>query len=159
MEDFRLNKVCTTSKGSRYVGTYKHINKQSVWEDCIENYVEWEDIEYEGIRLMPEGYSNKDVVVSENRLFLDGYEVSDYPTWVERFGSLSNEIPRYYVIRKYEEDRKYSSFEGGFDLLNDGRAWEGLTRTEYDSVSDALKFIREKLGDDFYIALEEPMRL
>jgi hypothetical protein len=159
MEDFRLNEVCTTETGARYVGTYKHINTQSVWEDCIENYVEWEDIEYEGIRLMPEGYSNKGVVVSENRLFLDGYEVSDYGYWVENFSSLSNQIPRLYVIRKYDEDRKYSSFEGGFDLLNDGRAWEGLTRTEYDSVSDALKFIREKLGDDFYIALEEPMRL
>ena len=159
MEGFRLNKVFTNSKGGRYVGTYENIKDFSIYEDSIERYVEWEEKQYEGISLMPEGYSSDEVVVSENRLFLGGYEVMDYATDIERWSSLSNQIPRYYVIRKYDEDRGYNSFQGGFDLLNDGRAWEGITRTEYDTIEDALRFVREKVGDDFTLWLEEPMQL
>jgi hypothetical protein len=159
MKDFRLNKVCTTSKGARYVGTYKHTNKYSIWEDCIEDYVEWDDTTYEGIHLMPKGYSNKDVIVSENKLFLGDYEVSDYPTWVDRFGALSNEIPSFFCLYKFDEGRGYLSFQGGFDLLDDGSAWEGLTRTAYPTISEALQFVRERLGDGFVIHLEEPMSL
>jgi hypothetical protein len=44
-------------------------------------------------------------------------------------------------------------------LLDDGRAWEGITRTEYNSIWDALQFVRERVGDDFSIHLEEPMVL
>jgi hypothetical protein len=149
MKGFRLKEVCTTEKGARYVATTYA---------CDERYG-LETHEYYGIRLMPEDYSSDEVVVSENRLFLGGFEVMDYPTDTEIWSSLSNQIPRYYVIRKYDKDRGYNSFQGGFDLLNDGRAWEGITRTEYDTIADALRFIRERVGDDFSIWLEEPMQL
>lgn len=148
MEDFRLNEVCTTSKGSRYVGTYYSVEQVPMWDD-IQGQIEYEEVDYYGFHLMPEGYTNKDVVISENKLFLDGYEVTDYPDWVEKYGSLSNEVPRLFCLYKFDEKRGYKSFQGGFDLLNDGRAWEGLTRTEYPSISEALQFVREKLGDGF----------
>jgi hypothetical protein len=151
MQGFHLNEVCTTQTGARYIVTSKD-----------EFFVEIHDFDgtsYSGIQLMPEGYSSDEVVVSENRLFLGGYEVMDYSTDVERWSSLSNQIPRYYIIRKYDKDRGYNSFQCGFDLLNDGRAWEGITRTEYPTIADALRFVRERVGDDFSIWLEEPMQL
>ena len=153
MKGFRLNEVCTTQKGARYIATSKDVYPSDYEIDG------WEESNYLGIKLMPEGYSSDEVVVSENRLFLDGYEVMDYPTDTERWSSLSNQIPRYYVIRKYDEKRGYNSFQGGFDLLDDGRAWEGITRTEYPTIADALRFIRERVGDDFSIWLEEPMQI
>ena len=145
MKGFRLKEVCTTEKGARYVAY-----------GCDERY-EVETHEYYGIRLMPEDYSNDEVVVSENRLFIDGYEVKDYGDWVNSFSSLSNQIPRYFVIRKYNGE--YYEFEGGFDLLENGGAWQGITRTEYPTISDALQFVRERVGDDFTIFLEEPLRI
>jgi hypothetical protein len=147
-----LNEVSTTQKGERYIVTSS---------DCYpcDEMDGWEVTNFLGIKLMPEDYSNDEVVVTENRLFLGGYEVMDYSTDVERWSSLSNQIPRYYVIRKYDKDRGYNSFRGGFDLLDDGRAWEGIKRTEYNTISDALRFVREMVGDDFSIWLEEPMSL
>ena len=153
MKGFCLNEVCATEKGTRYVATSKD------FFPSVDEIDGWEDKSYMGIQLMPEDYSSDEVLVSENRLFLGGYEVMDYATNVERWSSLSNQIPRYYVIRKYDEDRGYNSFQGGFDLLNDGRAWEGITRTKYDTIADALRFVRERVGDDFSIWLEEPMQL
>jgi hypothetical protein len=149
MKGFLLKEVCTTEKGVRYVATSQSIDDR------------WgvESLEYMGILLMPENYSNEQVKVGANSLSLCGYGVFGYEYWVRQFHSLSHNIPRYYVIRKYDEERGYSSFQGGFDLLNDGRAWEGITRTEYASIWDALKFVREKVGDDFSIHLEEPMLL
>jgi hypothetical protein len=149
MKGFRLNEVYTTETGARYIATTYA---------CEENY-DVESHEYYGIRLMSDDYSNEQVNVGANTLSFCGYEVRGYQNWVRQFPSLSHNIPRYYVIRKYDEDRGYDSFEGGFDLLDDGRAWEGITRTEYSSIWDALKFISEKLGDDFSIHLEEPMLL
>ena len=147
MKGFRLKEVCTTEKGARYIATSQSID---------ESYG-WETIDHYGIKLMPEDYSNEQVKVGANTLTMCGYEVKGYEYWVRIFHSLSHNIPRYYVIRKYDEERGYDSFQGGFDLLNDGRAWEGITRTEYNSIWDALKFIRERIGDDFTIHLEEPM--
>jgi hypothetical protein len=149
MKGFRLKEVCTTEKGVRYVATSQSVDNRNGWE--------W--LEYMGIQLMPEDYSNDQVKVGANTLSLCGYEVQGYDYWVRVFNSLSHNIPRYYVIRKYDEDRGYNSFQGGFDLLNDGRAWEGITRTEYDTIADALRFVRERVGDDFTIHLEEPMML
>ena len=149
MKGFRLKEVCTTEKGARYVATkYRCDDMWGVEQD-----------RYYGIKLMPEDYSNEQVKVSANNLSLCGYEVNGYDYWVSEFPSLSNNIPRYFVIRKYDEDRGYDSFQGGFDLLDDGRAWESITRTEYASIWDALKFVRERVGDDFSIHLEEPMNL
>ena len=147
MKGFRLKEVCTTEKGARYIATSQSID---------ESYG-WETIDHYGIQLMSEDYSNEQVKVGANTLTMCGYEVKGYEYWVRIFHSLSHNIPRYYVIRKYDEERGYDSFQGGFDLLNDGRAWEGITRTEYNSIWDALKFIRERIGDDFTIHLEEPM--
>jgi hypothetical protein len=147
MKGFRLKEVCTTEKGARYIATSQSIDDR--WG--------WETFDHYGIQLMPEDYSNEWVVVDENRLFLCGYEVMGYDYWVNQFKSLSPNIPRYYVIRKYDKERGYHSFQGGFDLMNDGGAWEGITRTEYNSISSALRFVREKVGDDFTIHLEEPM--
>jgi len=147
MKGFCLNEVCTTQKGERYVVTSK--------DDFFVEIHDFDGTTYDGIQLMPEGYSSDEVVVSENRLFLNGYEVMNYGTDVERWSSLSNQIPRYYVIRKYDGD--YYRFEGGFDLLDDGRAWEGIKRTEYPTIADALLFVRERVGDDFTLWLEEPM--
>ena len=149
MKGFRLKEVCTTEKGVRYIATSQSVDNRNGWE--------W--LEYMGIQLMPEDYSNDQVKVGANTLSLCGYEVQGYDYWVRVFNSLSHNIPRYYVIRKYDEDRGYNSFQGGFDLLNDGRAWEGITRTEYDTIADALRFVRERVGDDFTIHLEEPMML
>lgn len=149
MKGFRLNEVCTTEKGTRYVATSY---------SCHEGE-NWEAHEYYGIRLMHEDYSNEQVKVGANTLSFCGYEVVGYDYWVKQFNSLSHNIPRYYVIRKYDEQMGYYSFKGGFDLLDDGRAWEGITRTEYASIWDALKFVRESVGDDFSIHLEEPMVL
>ena len=149
MKGFRLKEVCTTEKGARYVATSYA---------CDERY-EVETHEYYGIKLMPEDYSNEQVKVGANTLSLYGYEVFGYEYWVQKYHSLSHNIPRYYVIRKYDEERGYNSFQGGFDLLDDGRAWEGITRTEYNSIWDALQFVRERVGDDFSIHLEEPMVL
>jgi hypothetical protein len=149
MKGFRLNEVCTTEKGVRYVATSERIDE--IWGV--------QEIEYSGIVLMPEEYSSREVVVSANTLLLDGHLVFGYFDSVRQFHLLSHNIPRYYVIRSYDEQRGFHSFQCGFDLLNDGRAWEGLTRTEYDSIADALKFIRERLGDGFTIHLEEPMIL
>ena len=151
MNGFHLNEVCTTQKGARYIATSKDVYPSDYEIDG------WEDISYKGIQLMPESYSSDEVVVSENRLFLDGYEVMDYSTDVERWSSLSNQIPRHFVIRKYNGE--YYEFEGGFDLLNDGTAWQGITRKQHNSISDALQFVRERVGDDFSIWLEEPMQL
>jgi hypothetical protein len=147
MKGFKLKEVCTTEKGTRYVATTQSVDDR--WG--------WETFDHYGIQLMPEDYSNEQVKVGVNTLSFCGYEVLGYDYWVNMFNSLSHNIPRYYVIRKYDEERGYHSFQGGFDLLNDGRAWEGITRTEYDSISDALKFVRERVGDDFTIHLEEPM--
>lgn len=149
MKGFRLKEVCTTEKGARYVATSQSVDNRNGWE--------W--LEYMGIQLMPENYSNDQVKVGANTLSLCGYEVQGYDYWVRVFNSLSHNIPRHYVIRKYDEGRGYESFQGGFDLLNDGRAWEGITRTEYDTIADALRFVRERVGDDFTIHLEEPMML
>ena len=149
MKGFRLNVVCTTEKGARYFAT----------SQCIDSRYGVEFGEFMGIQLMPEDYSNEQVKVGANTLSMCGYEVAGYEYWVRMFPLLSHNIPRYYVLRKYDAERGYNSFQGGFDLLNDGRAWEGITRTYYDSIWDALKFVREKLGDDFSIHLEEPMVL
>jgi hypothetical protein len=151
MKGFRLNEVCTTEKGARYIGTGKYVQPSYYEMDG------WEETCYLAFQLMPEGYSNDEVVVSENRLFIGGYEVKDYGYWVNTFSSLSNQIPRYFVIRKYNGE--YYEFEGGFDLLNDGTAWQGITRKQHNSISDALQFVRERVGDDFTIFLEEPLRM
>ena len=150
MKGFCLNEVCTTEKGVRYIGTDKYRHP-------FEDIDGWEVICHLAFQLMPEGYSNDEVVVSENRLFIGGYEVKDYGYWVNSFSSLSNQIPRYFVIRKYNGE--YYEFEGGFDLLNDGTAWQGITRKQHNSISDALQFVRERVGDDFTIFLEEPLRM
>lgn len=149
MKGFSLNEVCTTEKGARFIVTSQ--------DDFFVEIHDFDETTYRGIQLMPEGYSSDEVVVSENRLFLNGYEVMNYGTYVERWSSLSNYIPRYYVIRKYDGD--YYRFVGGFDFLDDGRAWEGITRTEYPTIADALQFVRERVGDDFTIWLEEPLRI
>lgn len=149
MKGFRLNEVCTTQKGERYIATSKSVDDRDGLEhlDCM------------GIKLMPEDYSNEQVIVGANTLSMCGYNVLGYNDYVRQFHLLSHNIPRYYVIRKFDEQRVYHSFQCGFDLLNDCRAWESITRTTYDSVWDALKFVREKVGDDFTIHLEEPMHL
>lgn len=149
MKGFCLNEVCTTQKGERYVATSK----------SIQDRFGSEHFDYMGIKLMPENYSNEQVKVGANTLSICGYDIGGYNYYVQLFHSLSHNIPRYYVIRKYNEQRGYHSFEGGFDLLNDGRAWESITRTTHDSIWDALKFVREKVGDDFTIHLEEPMEI
>jgi hypothetical protein len=151
MKNFMLNEVCTTEKGARYIGTSKYSEYNSIY-DMMETT-------YQGIYLMPKEYVSEEVVISENRLFLCGYEVVDYSDWVEKFSSLCNEIPRLFYISRFDKNRGYYSFECGFDLLDDGRAWEGINRTNYDSIADALQFIHLELGDDFRIILEEPMRL
>jgi hypothetical protein len=151
MKGFRLNEVCTTEKGARYIGTGKYVQPSYYEMDG------WEETCYLAFQLMPECYCNDDVVVTENRLFIGGYEVKDYGDWVNSFSSLSNQIPRYFVIRKYNGE--YYEFEGGFDLLNDGTAWQGITRKQHNSISDALQFVRERVGDDFTIFLEEPLRM
>jgi len=150
MKGFCLNEVCTTETGARYIVTDKYRHP-------FEEIDGWEVICHLAFQLMPEGYSNDEVVVSENRLFIGGYEVKDYGYWVNSFSSLSNQIPRYFVIRKYNGE--YYEFEGGFDLLNDGTAWQGITRKQHNSISDALQFVRERVGDDFTIFLEEPLRM
>jgi hypothetical protein len=149
MKGFSLKEVCTTEKGARYIAT----------SCACEEMLGMLSHEYYGIQLMPEDYSNDQVKVGANTLSFCGYEVRGYQYWQRMFQSLSHNIPRHYVIRKYNEERGYESFQGGFDLLNDGRAWEGITRTYYSSIWDALKFIRERVGDDFTIHLEEPMLL
>lgn len=149
MKGFCLNEVCTTQKGERYVVTSK--------DDFYVEIHDFDGTTYDGIQLMPEDYSNEQVKVGANTLSLCGYNVEGYNYYVNMFHSLSHNIPRYYVIRKYDEERGYASFQGGFDLLNDGRAWEGITRTCYDTIWDALKFVRERVGEDFTIHLEEPM--
>lgn len=149
MKGFRLNEVCTTEKGARYVGTTQYTDDR--W-GC-------ETIGYYGIQLMPEDYSNDDVKVGANSLSICGYEVVGYDYWANMFNSLSHNIPRYYVIRKYDEENGYHSFQGGFDLMNNGGAWEGITRTEYNSIEDAIQFVRERVGDNFTIHLEEPMSM
>jgi hypothetical protein len=149
MKGFRLKEVCTTEKGARYIATTYA---------CDEMF-DVKSHEYYGIQLMPEYYSNDQVKVGANTLSFCGYEVRGYQHWQRMFHSLSHNIPRHYIIRKYDEERGYESFEGGFDLLNDGRAWESITRTYFSSIWDALKFIRERLGDDFTIHLEDPMLL
>jgi hypothetical protein len=151
MKGFRLNEVCTTEKGARYIGTGKYVQPSYYEMDG------WEETCYLAFQLMPECYCNDDVVVTENRLFIGGYEVKDYGDWVNSFSSLSNQIPRYFVIRKYNGE--YYEFEAGFDLLNDGTAWQGITRKQHNSISDALQFVRERVGDDFTIFLEEPLRM
>lgn len=133
----------------RYVGTASYE---------VERYGE-SDIERYGIQLMPETYSSDEVVVTENTLSLGGQEVVDYRGEVSRFSALSNQIPRHYVIYTYNTRGQYNSFECGFDLLSDGRAWEGISRTEHNTISDALAFLKEKLGEEFTISLEEPMRV
>lgn len=149
MKGFRLKEVCTTEKGARYVATAKYDNSRDGFES----------FEYHGIRLMPEDYSNEQVDVGANTLYLCGYEVHGYAYWVRHFHSLSHNIPRYYVIRKYDKEMKFDSFQGGFDLMDDGGAWEGITRTKYNTIWDALKFVRETVGEDFTIHLEEPMQM
>ena len=47
----------------------------------------------------------------------------------------------------------------GIDLMNNGRAWQGLSDTESNNIEIALGFLRCQIGADFYICLEEPMRL
>lgn len=150
MKGFCLNEVCTTEKGTRYIATSQSVDERNEW---------FESMEYMGIQLMPEDYSNDQVKVGANTLSMCGYDIVGYQYWVRIFPLLSHNIPRHYVIRKYDEKMEYSAFQGGFDLLNDGRAWEGITRTYYDSIWDALKFIRERFGDDFTIHLEEPMQI
>jgi hypothetical protein len=54
---------------------------------------------------------------------------------------------------------KYYSFECGFDLLDNGGAWDGMTNTKHDTIADALRIVREKVGEDFVIFMEEPMQL
>jgi hypothetical protein len=147
MKGFRLNEVCTTEKGARYVGTTQSTDDR--W-GC-------ETRDYYCIQLMPEDYSNDDVKVGANSLSICGYEVVGYDYWVNIFNSLSHNIPRYYVIRKYDEEAGYHSFQGGFDLMNDGGAWQGITRIKYNSIEDAIQFVRERVGDNFTIHLEEPM--
>jgi hypothetical protein len=151
MKGFKLNEVCTTQKGTRYIGTYEHTQYDQIYDMMVTSY--------EGISLMPKEYISKEVVVSEKKLFLGGYQVLDYADWVGQFSSLSNEIPRLFYISRFDKNRGRYTFECGLDLLDDGRAWEGITRKTYDSIADALRFIREEVGDDFYILLEEPMRL
>ena len=151
MKGFRLNEVCTTETGARYIGTSKYVQPSYYEMDG------WEVICHLAFQLMPEGYSNDEVVVSENRLFIGGYEVKDYGDWVKDFSCLSYKIPRYFVIRKYNGE--YYEFEGGFDLFEDGGAWQGITRTKYPTIGDALQFVRERVGDDFTIFLEEPLRI
>ena len=149
MKGFRLKEVCTTEKGARYIATA---------HTCDDMWGVQRD-EYYGIQLMPEDYSNEQVRVGANNLSLCGFDVVGYEYYVRMFHSLSHNIPRHYVIRKYDEEREFYSFQGGFDLLDDGRAWESITRTEYASIWDALKFVRERMGNDWMISLEEPMVL
>ena len=152
MKGVRLNVVCTTEKGARYIYTDE---MKAVYDEMDG----WEQSIWLGIQLMPEGYSSDEVVISENELFLCGNKVMDYESYVQKFDSLSNQIPRQYVIRTYDEQMGYHSFECGFDLLDDGRAWESIKRTKYDTIADALQFVRERVGDDFTIWLEEPMQI
>ena len=149
MKGFRLKEVCTTEKGARYVATTYA---------CDERYGV-ETHEYYGIRLMPENYSNPQVEVGADTLSFCGENVEGYDYWVRMFPSLSINIPRYYVIREYDYERGFYSFVCGCDLLDDGRVWQGITRTYYPSILDAIKFIREKYGNDFSIDLEEPMQI
>ena len=148
MKGFVLNEVCATQKGVRYLAT-----------DMYDESDESPYFDYFGINLMPEEYSNNEVVVSENKLFLCNHEVMDYASEIKCYNSLSNQIPRLYIIRKFDEKCKYTRFICGFDLLDNGGAWEGITDTKHDSVSDALKIISANIGDDFSIYLEEAMRI
>lgn len=148
-----LNKVLTSKEGNRFIYTDKI--------KAVDDYEMdgWEQTIWLGIQLMPENYSSNEVVVSENELFIGDYEVRDYKSYVEKFSSFSNQIPKLFVIRTYDEKMKYYSFECGFDLLDNGGAWDGMTNTKHNTIADALRIVREKVGEDFVIFMEEPMQL
>jgi len=148
MNEFRLKEVCTTQKGVRYVAT--SVDCEDLYGIHLHHF--------EGIRLMNEDYSNEQIKVGANTLSLCGFDVRDYEFWVKQFNSLSHNIPRLYIIRKYDANSDCSRLVCGFDLLDDGRAWEGMTDTKHDTIADALRVIAEQLGgDSFSISLEEPI--
>jgi len=167
MEDFILDSVFTTKEGARYIATHKDVDVNEIWEDCIEDYVKWESVEYSGISLMPERYSKflpehyliPEVQLIDGDLFMQGRIVEDYKYYCEHFySSLTNEVPRLYQIRTPLKGETYTSFVCGFDLLSNGETWVGLNRKTYDSISEAFDFLKQELGNDFKIFLEEPMQ-
>jgi hypothetical protein len=168
MEDFILDSVFTTKEGARYIATHKDVDVNEIWEDCIEDYVKWESVEYLGISLMPERYSKympecyliPEVQFIDGDLFMQGRIVEDYKYYCEHFySSLTNEVPRLYQIRQRLKNAEYSSFVCGFDLLSNGETWVGLNSKTYGSISEAFDFLKQELGNDFKICLEEPLRI
>jgi len=166
MIDFGLNKVFTTKSGGRNLGTSKRIEEFSIWEDCIEDILEWQEVEYQSFSLMPEHYLNPEIQLIDGDLFLQGRIVTDYKYWCEKFSSLKNEVPRLFVIRQNvetimcNEKTNFEEFVCGFDLLSSGNVWVGLSRLkEYETISEAFDFITQQIGSDFIICMEEPMQI
>ena len=114
------------------------------------NYYEGYPGEFFGMRLMPEGWCSDEIIISADGLSLGGMRVLDYNSL-----SCAPHIPRLYTVRIYKNG--YPRFQCGFDLLNDGGAWEGLSDTRHETIADAIAYLRSELGEDICLFLEEPM--
>lgn len=100
--------------------------------------------------------------ILNGQIVLDGHLISD-TTGYE--GLLENEgrIPSLYVVRKQVNDPtlgKFGEFVCGLDLLDDGRYWVGLGEdSRFDTMNEAMEFIKSKLNTEFYVELEGEMRI
>jgi hypothetical protein len=85
-------------------------------------------------------------------LFLGSYEVRDYVD-VE----FENKIPVWYCVRTFIDNRY--RFVCGLDLMSDGKVWLGLNGSYFDSVEEAMDFVKQKEGKECVIFTEEKIRL
>lgn len=103
-------------------------------------------------------------IKDRSELILGEHKIQGYDA-----DELQLKIPKLYCVREKNGSSPYNgSFVCGLDLMENGKVWEGSTRTEFDTIEEAMKSIIESQNnkyregltlDDICIVIEDKMRI
>jgi hypothetical protein len=76
---------------------------------------------------------------------------------------LEGRVPVWLCARTHPKNdgsgRRWGEFICGVDLCPNGKIWIGIDRKEYDTPEEAWEKILTHAGEEFYLVLEEPLRI
>lgn len=92
--------------------------------------------------------SHPDAKIIGDKLFINNFHVKEYPA-----RGLEGKIPSLYIVSVKDDKRGRWTFEGGLDLLENGKVWfKGIT---FDSMREVFSELNS-LFNEWEIGLEEP---
>jgi len=98
---------------------------------------------------------------TDAHLFLGTYEVEHYSEYANDF---HYKVPVLYCVRKkvkddWQKKGYHGEFVCGLDLTDDGRVWQGITRSKYNTIEEAMDFIQKNENCECVIFCEDKMNV